>query len=262
MTDAEKAAQKPQDGSGKAGRRSPNYPAITFAEALQKAHVLWEADQRNTMTTEVAAEHMGYSNSKNGSFLGTISAMRKYGLVDYTGGEVRVSEDAHKAFVYPDGAAERMTILRALAMRPAIFGDVMKAYPNGLPSDANLRAKLRLDWGFSSAEAADALIRALRESIRYAQLDASPVTPDNSAQVDPSGGVQVTLNGQTQGASGGPGGKQPVLPKPGTEKHAWKLAEGVWAEVIITGGLNAKTFAKLKKFVDLLDTSDAEEGSE
>jgi hypothetical protein len=47
------------------------------------------------------------------------------------------------------------------------------------------------------------------------------------------------------------------------EQHKWKLADGVWAEITITGRLDANGFDKLKKYVALIDvSSDASKAAE
>ena len=50
---------------------------------------------------------------------------------------------------------------------------------------------------------------------------------------------------------------KPPAPLAGpTEKHTWKLGNGVWADITITGGLSPRAFEKLKKYVDLIDVSE------
>lgn len=180
---------------------------------------------------------------------------------------MRVSDAANQLFIYPPDSAERAGIVSTLAMRPQLFGEVLKKYPEGLPSDANLRAKLQLDWGFASTDAADTFIRALRDSMRVASVDQAPKQKEDSGngngqEVDP-----MTLpNPEGQANPPLPGQKPPLpappLPAPPrTEKHTWKLGEGVWADITITGGLSPKSFAKLKKYVELIDVSE-EEGDE
>jgi hypothetical protein len=57
-----------------------------------------------------------------------------------------------------------------------------------------------------------------------------------------------------------PTGAGRVVSAPGQERHAWKLGNGVWAEITITGTLSAKRLAKLKGYIDLLDAEDDDEG--
>jgi len=50
----------------------------------------------------------------------------------------------------------------------------------------------------------------------------------------------------------------PSTSKIGTETHKWKLADGVWAEITITGAMGLNGFEKLKRYVDLIDVSSAD----
>jgi hypothetical protein len=249
--------------------RSPNYPSLTFPDAAEKAETLWRAEKRHPMSLDIAADHLGYSNGKNGAFQSTISALRKYGLVESERGDVRVTDEANQLFIYPEGTPERVAIQRKLAMRPPLFGEVLKKFSDGLPSDANLRAKLQVESGFASPEAAETFIRALRSALELTgtdvtlgsgqsssdtkELDPPIVSLDPPSQPEPPSS-HMTSRGTTQGRPQSPvspvgTGETPV------ERHSWKLGEGVWADVTITGTLTARSFEKLIRYVQLIDVS-------
>jgi hypothetical protein len=256
---------KPGSASAKTKRdRSPNYPSLTFTDSLGKTEVLYRHEKKHPMAPDVAAAHLGYSNAKNGAFMSVISALRKYGLVEGVGGDVRVSDDASLLYIYPADAPERAAVASRLAMRPALFGEVLNKFPGGLPSDANLRAKLQHEWAFASGEAADAFIRALRDAVRVAALDGSGGGDETSDASSARESEFVPQPPHSAPATGGynppPAAPPPAHHAPGTpmEKHAWKLADGVWADITITGTMNRRALEKLKKYVDLIDFSDDE----
>jgi len=145
--------------------RSPNYPAISFTDALERAKKIWDQEQRHPVSPEIAAQHMGYKKLTGTSYP-VIAALKRYGLVEKTKKDIRVSEDAHFVFVHPEGHPDREEVVRRLAMLPELFNEVIAEFPGGLPSDVNLRAKLRTKWHFASEGAADTFIRSLRESVR------------------------------------------------------------------------------------------------
>jgi hypothetical protein len=187
-----------------------------------------------------------------------MSSLRKYGIIETVGnGEIRISDDANVVYIFPPDAPEHVAALKKLAMRPAIFGEVLKAFPDGLPSDQSLRAKLMLNFGFVSAEAADAFIRTLKVALA----------------VGPSVGAPAPAAVHDAGA---PGEKREETPAPQTgtskappfvassskrETHAWKLGNDLWAEITINGTLTAKGLAKLKGYVALLDAEDDSDGT-
>src|SRR5215469_13104668 len=117
--------------------RSPNYPAMDLAAALEVVRPAWRADHRNKMSRLVLARHMGY-NSLNGRALGKIGAVRAYGLIDGSGDELRISDDAVPALAAPLGAPEKQAALARLAARPSLFADIRKQFPETHPSFDNL----------------------------------------------------------------------------------------------------------------------------
>ena len=72
---------------------------------------------------------------------------------------------------------------------PSLFVEVLTKFPDGLPSDANLRARLQTDeWGFTNEKAADNFIAALREAVEIANEN---VVADGANDVD-NGGETAT----------------------------------------------------------------------
>ena len=118
--------------------RSPNYPNVSLGPALEAMRVAYSKENRNKMSREVLAKHLGYS-SLNGRALGKIGAVRAYGLIEGSGDELRVSDDAISALMAPPGAPERSAALERLALRPGLFQELRKDFPNTLPNIDNLK---------------------------------------------------------------------------------------------------------------------------
>jgi hypothetical protein len=135
--------------------RSPNYPAMDLGEALEAIRPAWKAEHRNKMSRTVLAKHLGYT-SLNGRALGKIGAVRAYGLIDGSGEELRVSDDAVIALTSPDkvGFQYKDAMLR-LATKSQLFQDLRKANPAELPSEDNLRFQL-IQRGFTEEAAGKA----------------------------------------------------------------------------------------------------------
>jgi hypothetical protein len=121
--------------------RSPNYPLMSLGPALEAIRSAFKSENRNKMSRSVLAKHMGY-NSLNGRALGKIGAVRAYGLIEGSGDELRITDDAVKALMAPADSTERFDALGRLANRPALFQELRKDFPDTLPSLHNLQYAL------------------------------------------------------------------------------------------------------------------------
>ncbi|RUV57560.1 hypothetical protein EOA85_15730 [Mesorhizobium sp. M5C.F.Ca.IN.020.29.1.1] len=133
--------------------RSPNYPVVDLAGALTMARKLYEKDGRNKVSRSALAAHLGH-DSLSGPALGKIGALRAYGLVDGTGDENRITDDALTALMAPEDSVDRVEALRRMAFQPSLFREIAKEFPTP-PSDSNLRYWLA-KRGFSPDGAAKA----------------------------------------------------------------------------------------------------------
>lgn len=239
--------------------RSPNYPSLTFTDALAKVRKIWESEQKHLVSSELAAKHAGY-NKLNGASVPALAAMKRYGLLyGAPKKEVRITDDAHFIFVHPEDAPERLAMMRKLAMMPALFGEVLAAFPDGLPSDANLKAKLRYQWKFASDEAADAFIRALRDAIKL--RDSAPEQPvSGSDSREEITGEATTDRAAANSAALVSRAQTPIVakgPMPVSgqaQARPWDLGDGVVMTVVLPQtNLSKKNVARLKKYVQALE---------
>jgi len=142
--------------------RSPNYPAIGLPEAIEKVRAIFDnKDHKHKVPKEVIARHLGYTGL-NGASLPVISALLKYGLLEGRGDALQVTDVAVSLLVDQPGSPERTGALQRAAARPALFAELDKAFPGGLPSDAALEAHL-IKSGFIR-KAAKGAIQAYRET--------------------------------------------------------------------------------------------------
>jgi hypothetical protein len=242
-----------QDGGKAKKDRSPPYPAIRFVDALALAKKVWDRDKKHPMSAELIAKCLDYKSAQNGAFIPVLSAMKKYGVIVPSGEEFRVSDEAAAVFIHPEGAPERLALTKRLAMMPAIFTKVLAKYGNDLPSNETLRAKLRLDFGFASDEAADTLIGALRASMAIAGLDHEAPVEQNAGDSNADEEPAMVEPQKIANPVNQPPGAPPASPannvqgKP--EKHTVKLDDGAWAEIIITGTPDQKAKERLAKYV-------------
>jgi hypothetical protein len=167
--------------------RSPAYPAVDLAEALQKAEALRKEAGRNEVHVEVAMGAMGFA-PKSGWGMAVLSALLKYGLLDDEGkGETRKVKLTSLALEIllddrPD-SPERIERLKRAALLPAIHKEIWDRYQGALPGDGTLRVYLRRDRRFGDS-AADEVTKVFRSTVAYARLgepvSMSPATEDKN----------------------------------------------------------------------------------
>lgn len=133
--------------------RSPNYPQMDLGSALEAVQTVYKAEDRNKMSKEILAGHLGYS-SLSGRALSKIGALRAYGIIEGSGDELRVSEDAIIALEAPKDNPDRAAALQSMATKPDVFNDIAANF-DGAVSKENLRYWLTRR-GFTSEAASKA----------------------------------------------------------------------------------------------------------
>lgn len=160
--------------------RSPNYPAIGLAEAISKTKTIHEKEQHLAATKDVIAKHLGYS-SLNGSALKILSALSKYGLVEEANGDrIKVSSQA-LSILHPRSSEEKASAIRDAAGRPILFVEIANEWPDGTPSDENLKSYL-IRKSFA-ADAIDRVIKSYRETIDLVASESGVYNPANESNV-------------------------------------------------------------------------------
>jgi hypothetical protein len=140
--------------------RSPNYPAISLPEAINRVTALYRAVHTHAAPRDVAVKGMGY-NSLNGASATALSALHKYGLLDRAGDDVKVSERA-LSILHPHTPEEKAAAIRAAAGEPVLFAELAERFPGAMPNEDLLRNYL-VRKGFAPA-ALVAVIAAYRDT--------------------------------------------------------------------------------------------------
>jgi len=140
--------------------RSPNYPAISLPDAIARVTTLYRAIHTHAAPREVVAKGMGY-NTLNGASATAISALHKYGLLERSGDDIKISERAF-SILHPHTSQEKAEAIRAAAGEPALFAELAERFSGAIPNEDLLRNYL-LRKGFAPA-ATVAVIAAYRET--------------------------------------------------------------------------------------------------
>lgn len=146
--------------------RSPNYPQLTLADAIEKTRLIFTEEHFHPASREVVAKDMGFQGL-SGPSQSTIAALKHYGLLEAEGDGLRVSDDASSLLELAEQDPARQLALARAATAPTLFREMLAEFGHvSTPSDANLRHWL-LKKGFLS-KAADEAIRVFRDNLLIA----------------------------------------------------------------------------------------------
>ena len=224
--------------------RSPNYPLMDLGTALEAVRPALKAENRNKMSRSVLAKHLGY-NSLNGRALGKIGAIRAYGLIDGSGDELRVSDDAVTALLNPDRGLVYREALKRLADKPTLFQEIQKQYPADLPSESNLSFWLVQQKRFTQ-EAAGKAAKTFLATMRLVYEGAGdynpPVEPEDEEMIE-----QVQVRHQLKSLLDLPASsiRRPGVMHPGMLQEVFNLEEGT-VTLMFPGDMSEDSYQDLE----------------
>lgn len=181
--------------------RSPNYPAISLAEAINRIAQVHQKERQHPAVKEVILKGMGYGGV-HGTSLGALSAALKYGLLEQEGkgDDYRVSDRA-VAILHPHTPDEKAQAIRDAARAPALFSELLEHFKGDLPSDDNLRAYL-VRRGFSQTSL-PGVIQAFRDTMELVTPESEVYTGNGPAfvqSVPVPAGAQLNMGGAATSA--------------------------------------------------------------
>ena len=164
-----KAASKPDDE--KQGRhRSPNYPAVSLPDAVERVKALVDKDGKAGTPMEAAAKHIGFSGA-HGTARTVLSALKKFGLTSDQRGRVVPTQLAVDIINFPPDSSRNKAARQTAALSPLIYKQLVDQYAEmgNVPSPESLKPELIADMGFNP-KAVDAFIRDFFSSLEYAGI--------------------------------------------------------------------------------------------
>jgi hypothetical protein len=206
-------------------------------------------------------KHMGFGGV-NGASLGAISAAAKYGLLDYTDNQYRVTERM-LAILHPNTPTEKIEAIAAAARSPELFVEIFDSFPGAPPSDENLRSYL-IRRGFSQS-ALGAVIQSFRETMELAPMaisghsagphEVAPEAPMNAGHPGPEpvrrGLVSAAPPATPSAVPGGRGPMVTPLPTSGTPRATYPLREGV-AALELPEDLSEESLEDVRDWIETL----------
>ena len=166
---------------------APQFPVISFENALEVARAVSEAGgTRTDVGRSVIASRLG-SSQKSGSFIQRLASARSYGMIEGRGA-FHLTENA-KRYFFPTTDADRQVAEMAFLNTPAVFAQLIKRFDgNRMPSQDMLANVLHRDIGVADewkGRVAALFVRAsaavgVIDSQGFLRFDANQRTADSA----------------------------------------------------------------------------------
>jgi hypothetical protein len=173
--------------------RSPNYPYLDFAEAVEKIRMLYSKEQRHTCSREVIATSIGYSGI-SGTSGKAIAALNSYELLEGRNENYVVSTAAIAILFAEKNDPERIQAIKHCALAPKLFAELNEKFghePHRLPSDENFKYYL-VKNGYTT-DAISLIIKRYKNTIEYIYNNAAPEDSKTAEyRIDENEGVNFT----------------------------------------------------------------------
>lgn len=150
--------------------RSSAYPNVNIARCIEFAEKIFNKGGRHILQ-DVAAKEMNYSKKDVGPFLALRAATKYFGLVEYEGDYISVSENYINVLLEKSDVRKKEFIRQAV-LRPALYAKLFDTYGGKqLPGEQDLATRLYIDkiYGITRDASIDAA-RVFIESVKYAGL--------------------------------------------------------------------------------------------
>ena len=202
----------PEQKSGKG--RSPAYPSLTLAEAMEKAKALYEAEGRYAIPLSSAFKSWGYAAKSSGG-REVRASLRYFGLITIEGdgdaAKVKLTDDALRVLIdQREDQSEKKAIIRRLALNPTAHKKIWGRFSEGIKSEATVHHFLVFEEQFNP-EAATALIKEFQATAAYAGLYEPDIVPVID---DPDAGEDDQPEDDPPGGRTPPGDRRPPPPPP------------------------------------------------
>ena len=233
-------------------KKSPRAPSLSLDEAISKALMIYERERLYAISTEVAAQAMGYKGANNGSALAALASLRYFGLLERPrDGFLAICKEV-EAYQFAPQEEQRQQLRLVFLKTPSLYAELLEAYPSGLPSSATLRYDL-IQRGFAP-QAAEAAISAFLRSVEFAGYYEGQENFNSTAV-----GENPSIKPQINSASVPVGAQNPSLSGDGQnemDKIPVRLSGGRKAWIIVPSSLLSADIARLQAQLNLLLVED------
>lgn len=268
--------------NGKPRHRSPPYPSIDLAKAVERAKQVHSKAMHYSTGAPVLADAWGYGEKSSGLWA-TAAALLHYGLLrdegtgpkrkfTLTDTAIRIIKDADPA------SDKRRSAVRRAAVMPTIHAELLERFGSDPAiSDILLRNYLTLDRGDEgkatfSEQAADDVIRIYKSTMAYAGISDSDTLPVDQQETGDEGDSGIPDDEVASNATPEPPPSKPVVKSKGTILMDGEriLQDGILSRdatyrIVVSGRIGAREIerliAKLELDKEILAEADEESTS-
>lgn len=147
--------------------QSPSYPSFGLGKAVDLVGKVYSGAHQTRIDPKMLFKLLGYK-SESGASLAASASLKRFGLLEGRGSEIRVSGLAMK-FLRPLNEDELGEGAIEAAKEPEIFQELLRLSEDGSPpSDEVLSAYLERKFGFHP-KGAKSCVRAFRDTLEYVE---------------------------------------------------------------------------------------------
>lgn len=171
-------------------KKSPRCPSINLEEAIKRASLLYDKENKHFVAPDIAAKAIGYKDSNSGAAKTMMASLSYYGLIrrNHKDGKIAVSLDLEKYRFAPDENLKAQ-FLSTWIHSPKVFSDLLSKYGDNLPSEAAMKYEL-IENGFAP-DAAENASGVFRESINFVKSKSVLIASQDESQLDDTGDADL-----------------------------------------------------------------------
>jgi hypothetical protein len=247
------------ESDDKRRERSPSFPFIPLAKAIERARAMAEAHKRSPARIGAVGETWGYAPKSSG-LLQTASALKAFGLLEDVGRgldrKLQLSELAWRILRDTRPNAKEQAIKEA-ALRPKMIAEYVPHWVPDRPSDSHCISELHLDRGFNTTSA-ELFLSVFDDTVTFANLK----SPDKFSEMAIETFASLASSDHSTVLEGRSLMRPPLGQEPRPKEQAVEAAspratlplpEGL-AAIEIPRYLSKKSYTALKAWVDVMIT--------
>ena len=159
---------------------SYSYPDRKITPILESVRLIGDKLKGNSASIDIIASTLGYKSANNGAFQHTLNDLRKYGLIEGRGKELKLTELAHKILVPHKGE----DAMKEMIFHVPLWREIHEKFGN-TPSDFSIA--LQKITGINRLEA-----DAVKETISNLYIDAvSKISNETSNEIGDNANSQL-----------------------------------------------------------------------
>lgn len=258
---AEQDAKNQETKSKPTRSRSPNYPALNLADAVERTKEVWEEVGTRRVGDEDVARALGY-NKLHGKSRSVVSALKKYGLMRPDGDGYKVSEEALDIINLDSDDPDRAKAMRNAALKPTLFAELHQEYGDKPPGDSLVRNYLNKK-NFNS-KIADDVIRLYRDTMDLVSHKIEEYTADEPEDGPGDDRQERDMERHNTGggeSSSGAGTLAFDVPGPVARQQHYGLSEDRDVYLLFVGEPTKEDIETLKAYLGIFQKRLPSEGS-